>query len=140
MSNTASDKLIVILGSGPGIGVGVACHFASAGRGFGRVALLSRNADRLQEDAETVKAHSKRAGAEAELTVKTYAVDVVDVLALEKTLRQVEHDLGPPEVVMYNPSRLRQTRFGDVPSQGLTEDFEVCAFCEICCVALLRLR
>jgi hypothetical protein len=120
MSDAAGDKLIVILGSGPGIGVGVASHFAS--QSFKRVALISRNAERLKKDAETVKANSGRTG----LQVKTYAVDVGDVLALEKTLKEVAHDLGPPEVVVYNAARLRQSKFGDVPAKELTEDFQVC--------------
>ena len=120
MSDAAGDKLIVILGSGPGIGVGVASHFAS--QSFGRVALISRNAERLKEDAETVKANSRRTG----LQVKIYAVDVVDVLALEKTLKEVAHDLGPPEVIVYNAARLRQSKFGEVPARDLTEDFQVC--------------
>lgn len=120
MSDAAGNKLIVILGSGPGIGVGVASHFAS--QTFGRVALISRNAERLKKDAETVKANSGRTG----LQVKTYAVDVGDVLALEKTLKEVAHDLGPPEVVVYNAARLRQSKFGDVPAEELTEDFQVC--------------
>jgi NAD(P)-dependent dehydrogenase (short-subunit alcohol dehydrogenase family) len=120
MSDAASEKLIVILGSGPGIGVGVASHFAS--QSFGRVALISRNAERLKEDAETVKADSGK----KDLQVKVYAVDVGNVLALEKTLRQVAHDLGPPEVVVYNAARLRQSKFGDVPAKQLTEDFQVC--------------
>jgi NAD(P)-dependent dehydrogenase (short-subunit alcohol dehydrogenase family) len=119
MSDAAGDKLIVILGSGPGIGVGVASHFAS--QSFGRVALISRNAERLKKDAETVKADSGRTG----LQVKIYTVDVGNVLALEKTLNEVTHDLGPPEVVVYNAARLRQSKFGDVPAKELTEDFQV---------------
>jgi len=45
MSDAASEKSMVILGFGPRIGVGVASHFAS--QSFGRVALISRNAERL---------------------------------------------------------------------------------------------
>src|SRR5271155_3731169 len=120
MSDAASEKLIVILGSGPGIGVGVASHFAS--QSFGRVALISRNAERLKEDAETVKAGSGK----KDLQVKVYAVDVGNVLALEKTLRHVAHALGPPEVVVYNAAQLRQSKLGDVPAKELTEDFQVC--------------
>jgi NAD(P)-dependent dehydrogenase (short-subunit alcohol dehydrogenase family) len=120
MSDAATEKLIVILGSGPGIGVGVASHFAF--QSFGRVALVSRNAERLKEDAETVKANSGK----KDLQVKVYAVDVGNVLALEKTLGQVAHDLGPPEVVVYNAVRLRQSKFGDVSAKELTEDFQVC--------------
>ena len=52
-------------------------------------------------------------------------MDVVDVLALEKTLRQVVHDLGPPEVVVYNAARLRKSKFGEEAVSGLVEDFQV---------------
>jgi NAD(P)-dependent dehydrogenase (short-subunit alcohol dehydrogenase family) len=127
MSDAASDRLIVVLGSGPGIGVGVASHFAS--ESFGRVALISRNAERLKEDAKTVKSNSKR----ADLQVKIYAVDVEDVLALEKTLRRVEHDLGSPEVVLYNAARLRKSKFGEIPAKELTEDFQVRIFHRMFC-------
>jgi len=48
-----SDRLIVVLGSGPGIGSQTAAHFAA--QGFNRVALLSRNKQRLPEDAATIK-------------------------------------------------------------------------------------
>jgi NAD(P)-dependent dehydrogenase (short-subunit alcohol dehydrogenase family) len=120
--DTNRDRLIVILGSGPGIGVGVASHFA--GQTFGRVALISRNAERLEDDARTVRETAGRA-ADQELKVKVYAVDVADVLALEKTLRQVDQELGPPEVVLYNAARLRQTKFGEVAVKGLVEDFQV---------------
>lgn len=61
-----------------------------------------------------------------DLQVKVYAVDLGNVLALEKTLGQVAHDLGPPEVVVYNAARLRQSKFGDVPAKELTEEFQVC--------------
>jgi NAD(P)-dependent dehydrogenase (short-subunit alcohol dehydrogenase family) len=127
MSDAASDsnnnRLIVVLGSGPGIGVGVASHFAS--KTFDRVALISRNAERLAEDAKTVREQAGKEAGRRELTVKVYAVDVADVLALEKTLRQVVHDLGPPEVVVYNAARLRKSKFGEEAARGLTEDFQV---------------
>jgi short-subunit dehydrogenase len=45
-------KALVVLGSGPGIGVGVACNFAV--RGFTHVALVSRDQDRLKKDQDTV--------------------------------------------------------------------------------------
>lgn len=121
MSDHSGNKLIVVIGSGPGIGVGVASYFAS--KNFSKVALLSRNAERLQQDAETVKSDSKHAGTSP--IIKTYPVDVADASALQRTLKQVDDDLGPPEVVVYNASRLRQTKFGEVDAEDLVEDFKV---------------
>lgn len=116
MSSTKT-KLLVVLGSGPGIGVGVASHFAAAG--FNHVALLSRNKERLEQDKKTVLEHAKSA------RVETYAVDVADEEKLKEALAGVERDLGKPEVVIYNASRLRQTIFGETEVGGFVEDFKV---------------
>ena len=102
----SNDKAVIILGSGPGIGVGVASHFASQ-PSFARIALLSRNTERLEQDKKTVLEASNRS--KSELTVKTYAVDLANIAQLKETLAKVENDLGPPKVVIYNASRLRQT-------------------------------
>jgi len=104
MSTTNENKLIVILGSGPGIGVGVASLFAS--RTFNRVALLSRNSERLQVDAESVRTESKNKDAQ----IKTYAIDLADSKGLEKVLGDVERELGTPEVVVYNASHLTKSK------------------------------
>lgn len=89
----SDSKLLIMLGSGPGIGVGVSKLFAS--RGFNKIALLSRNSERLQTDAESVK---KAANPDAE--VKTYPVDLADTKAIGKVLAQIEKELGTPEVVV----------------------------------------
>src|ERR1700722_7427585 len=115
-------KLLVVLGSGPGIGVGVASHFAS--QNFDRVALISRNADRLKSDVAAVTAaatESKR----SDVTVKPYAVDVSDTPSLEQVLRQVVEELGKPEVVVYNAAALRKGNFFKTTDEDVNTDFKV---------------
>jgi len=119
---TVSDRLIVVLGSGPGIGIGVASLFAS--RGFSRVALLSRNAERLQTDAKSVLGAVN--GSESHsVNVKTYSVDLADSKALERALGQIESDLGVPEVVVYNASHLTTSKFFNYTEEEINEDLKV---------------
>jgi NAD(P)-dependent dehydrogenase (short-subunit alcohol dehydrogenase family) len=115
-----SDKSIIIVGSGPGIGVTSASHFAS--QGF-TVALLSRNKQRLQEDASKVKAASDSSSSSAK--VHTYAVDVGDHNALKQTLDQVKEDLGNPEVVLFNAAKVAQSTIGKESPEALIDNFKV---------------
>jgi NAD(P)-dependent dehydrogenase (short-subunit alcohol dehydrogenase family) len=110
------NKVIVVLGSGPGIGVATGSLFAS--KGFD-VALLSRNAQRLQQDVIKVE----KAGSNT--TVQAYPVDISDHVALPTTLNKVEADLGPPEVVFFNAARVQPSKIGETTPEYLLEDFKV---------------
>lgn len=72
--------VLVVLGSGPGIGVATASHFVA--KGFSSVALLARNRERLQAGAESIRRVNKTT------VVHTYAVDIGDATALSNTLKQ----------------------------------------------------
>jgi NAD(P)-dependent dehydrogenase (short-subunit alcohol dehydrogenase family) len=118
------SRLLIMLGSGPGIGVGVASHFAS--QNFNKIALLSRNSERLNQDAASVLETVKQAkGADSKVTVKTYTVDVSDVKTLEPVLQQVVTDLGKPEVVVYNAARLGGGKFFEANEESVDLDFRV---------------
>jgi NAD(P)-dependent dehydrogenase (short-subunit alcohol dehydrogenase family) len=124
MASNTEDRLIVILGSGPGIGVGVASYFA--GQSFNKVALLSRNATRLQSDAESVRKAAKEARG-VDVLVKTYPVDLEQNELVEKVLEQLVKDLGPPEVVVYNAARVGSSDLKSlqVPDKTVSLDFNV---------------
>lgn len=115
------SRVLIVLGSGPGIGVGVASRFVQGG--FDRVALISRNPQRLATDASTVS--SAAAAASKTLTVKTYAVDVSESVKLEATLKQVVQDLGGPEVVVYNAARVGGGKFFEQSEESVDFDFKV---------------
>jgi NAD(P)-dependent dehydrogenase (short-subunit alcohol dehydrogenase family) len=101
MAETKS-KVLVVVAAGPLIGVGVAALFAQ--KGFTHIALLSRNAERLRQDA---KDGGLPIGAGAtNIIVKAYAADVTIPDNLNRALRQVEADFGAPEVVVYNGARV----------------------------------
>lgn len=122
---SSPSRVLIMLGSGPGIGVGVASHFAS--QNFDKIALLSRNAERLNHDAASVlEAVKQSKGTDSNVTVKTYAVDVSDVKILEAVLQQVVAELGKPEVVVYNAARLGGGKFFEANEESVNNDFKVC--------------
>ncbi|OCT49075.1 short-chain alcohol dehydrogenase [Cladophialophora carrionii] len=110
-------KLLVLVGTGPGIGLSTATLFAS--KGFD-VALLSRNAARLEEDAQKVGA-----AGQGKVKVMSFPVDVSDHVGLKKTLGEVEQHMGKPEVVVFNAARIAQTVIGETSEEDLIGDFKV---------------
>lgn len=112
----SSNKLLVLIGSGPGIGVATASLFAS--KGF-NVALLSRNATRLNEDVESVKAASG-----GNTKIEAFPVDVADHVALKKSLDKVASSMGQPEIVVFNAARVGPSEFGKFTAEELLEDFK----------------
>lgn len=112
-----SNKNIIVLGSGPGIGVATASHFAA--QGF-NIALVSRNAQRLQDDAAKVSKAATQG-----VKVKTFSCSTGDHVALKKTLEQIHSELGDPEVVFVNAARVGFSEFGKFTPDELVDDFKV---------------
>ncbi|KAI5357576.1 Putative short-chain dehydrogenase/reductase SDR, NAD(P)-binding domain superfamily [Septoria linicola] len=94
-------KTLVVLGSGPGIGVAVAQNFSV--RGFTHVALVSRNGDRLKQDQDQVLEAIQERGYSCQ--VKTWTCDLADLDALKKTLGEIE-GFGSLECVLFNAARV----------------------------------
>lgn len=108
-------KTLVVLGSGPGIGVSVASNFAV--RGFTHIALVSRNSSRLRDDQDRVLDSIQERGYSCQ--VKTWVCDLVDLEALEKTLVEIE-GFGGLECVLFNAARVA----GKGPLEEGIEDVE----------------
>ena len=108
---------IFIVGSGPMIGSHVARLFAT--RGFAKVALFSRSASNLSQDAAFVTS-----GAPS-VSVKTYPADVTDHTALAAALEKAVSDLGAPEVVVYNAARIKRGTIGQYSPDDILEDFKI---------------
>src|SRR5258705_4101986 len=80
-------RVCVVTGVGPGTGAALARRFAADGY---RVALLARNAERLEKLA-------------AELPgARAYPVDVADLDALRAATARVRAELGAPSVLLHN--------------------------------------
>ncbi|KAK5164265.1 uncharacterized protein LTR77_009959 [Saxophila tyrrhenica] len=94
-------KTLLILGSGPGIGVHIACAFSV--RGFTHIALVSRDSSRLAKDQDTVLDAIQERGYSCQ--VKTWACDLCDFEQLERTLKEIE-GFGEVECVVLNAARV----------------------------------
>jgi NAD(P)-dependent dehydrogenase (short-subunit alcohol dehydrogenase family) len=94
-------KTLAVLGSGPGIGVGVASAFSV--RGFTHIALVSRDKGRLAKDEDAVLDAIQERGYSC--VVKNWACDLTDFDQLSKTLAEIEK-FGQLECVLFNAARV----------------------------------
>lgn len=113
-------KTLVVLGSGPGIGVSTACAFSV--RGFTHIALVSRNAERLKQDWDAVLTAIQERGYPAQ--VKTWVCDLCDLDALRKTLKEIEN-FGTLECVFYNAARVAGKPLLEEKVEQVEQDFKV---------------
>jgi len=113
-------KTLLVLGSGPGIGVGVASTFSV--RGFTHIALVSRDATRLAKDQDTVLDAIQERGYSCQ--VKTWPCDLTDFEQLKKTLDEVKH-FGSLECVLYNAARVAGKPPLEENNEGIEKDFRV---------------
>ena len=102
--------LALITGVGPGTGSALVRRFAAGGY---RVAMLARNADRLQSLATACP--------------DAFAVpcDVADAAALQSALAQVQAQAGAPQVVVHNAVGGAFGNFLDVDPAVLNSNFQV---------------
>jgi NAD(P)-dependent dehydrogenase (short-subunit alcohol dehydrogenase family) len=116
----AGSRTLVILGSGPGIGVSIASLWAK--HGFEKVALLARDSARLQTDSKSV---SEAAGAAKKaVEVKTWSVDLTDSKALKIVLEEVQL-FGQIECVLFNAARVRTSKLLEELEEDIERDFRV---------------
>ncbi|KAK3674270.1 hypothetical protein LTR78_005739 [Recurvomyces mirabilis] len=113
-------KTLLVLGSGPGIGVGVASTFAV--RGFTHIALVSRDASRLKEDQGKVLDAIQERGYSCQ--VKTWACDLTDAGQLKKVLGEVE-GFGDLECLLFNAARVAGKPPLEESVEAIRGDFEL---------------
>lgn len=116
---TSQHNALVVFGSGPGIGRNVAALFAE--RGFSKVVLLSRDGNRLKEDANFVK--SARAG----VSVSTITIDLADTENVRTALGTVDKELEGTslEAVLFNAARVGQSTILEFPAESVETDLRV---------------
>lgn len=90
-------SVCMIVGAGPGLGLAVALRFAR--EGFTPV-LLARRADSLAALVATLE--------QAGYTPHAFAASTTDEFALNAALHQIESDVGPVDVLVYNAAAVRQ--------------------------------
>jgi NAD(P)-dependent dehydrogenase (short-subunit alcohol dehydrogenase family) len=116
----ASAQTLVVIGSGPMIGVSTASLFAA--RKFSNIALVSRDPTRLSQDRDSVIAAAAAAGRTVD--VRTWSVDIKDTPAFAKALKEVE-TMGPMSCVLFNAARVGPSEIFKFPEEEIIEDFKV---------------
>nr|POE49264.1 3-ketodihydrosphingosine reductase [Quercus suber] len=116
----APHGALVVFGSGPGVGLGIATLFAE--RGFAKVILMSRNAERLAQDAAFV-----RHAANDKTKVLEIPVDAADLAHVTRSLQQVDESLQdtPLECVLFNAARTGKSEFFEFPIESFEHDLKV---------------
>ena len=113
-------KTLVILGSGPGIGIAIAKVFSV--RGFTHVALVSRNKERLAQDEDNVLDAIQERGYSCR--VKTWVCDIADLKQLNSTLKEIE-SFGSLECVLFNPARVAGKPPLEESNEAIEADFRL---------------
>jgi NAD(P)-dependent dehydrogenase (short-subunit alcohol dehydrogenase family) len=118
---TEMPSVLVVIGSGPGIGLATASIFAS--RKFDKIALVSRDAARLPKDREAVIQTAKAAGRVVE--VSTFSQDIRETESFRKTLEKIE-ELGEISCVFFNAARVEPSDLLTYDEKEVVSDFMVC--------------
>ncbi|KAL3470102.1 hypothetical protein BJX99DRAFT_57311 [Aspergillus californicus] len=117
---STDNRLLVLIGSGPGIGRAVASRFAQ--QHFDRIALIARNAQRLKEDRDAVLVVAESAKRDVE--VQTWQVDINNVEKLQTALNEIS-EFGSLECLYFNAARVAGSTLLEFPIEGIEEDLRV---------------
>jgi short-subunit dehydrogenase len=115
----SSDGLLVI-GSGPGIGVTTSSLFAQ--KKFTKIALISRDNTRLSKDRETILQAAKSAGKTIE--VQTWSVDITKTTAFKVVLKETEK-FATFSCIHFNAARVAPSNLLIFPEEEILRDFKV---------------
>jgi NAD(P)-dependent dehydrogenase (short-subunit alcohol dehydrogenase family) len=108
------NKVIVVVGAGPGVGASVARRFGREGYD---VALVARSPEHLEQLGTELQA--------AGVTTGWTPVDITDAEALTAAIERFGRHLGHIDVLHFNPSVFRHRDPLHVTAQELLEDLHV---------------
>jgi NAD(P)-dependent dehydrogenase (short-subunit alcohol dehydrogenase family) len=115
--SSKQNKVLVVVAAGPLIGITTAAVFAT--KGFTHIALIARNASKLNTLTEVISKST---------ITKTYSADVAEPDNLMATLNQIKADFGVPEVVLYNGAVISGGTFGEQTEDEILNELKVCVF------------
>ncbi|MBG0511615.1 SDR family NAD(P)-dependent oxidoreductase [Agrobacterium sp. MOPV5] len=107
-------SIFLSIGSGPGIGLATAEHFAS--QGF-QIVLSARTATKTEALAQQLRDKGYK------VDVKT--VDATNPDAVASLIEDVETQIGPIDVVHYNAASMRQATVSDQPLDTFNTDLAI---------------
>ncbi len=108
------QKLIAIVGAGPGISQAVAHRFGQEGYA---IALIARNTDKLK----SLQNELFEAGYKSHI----FEADAADQVALKAAFGRIEDQVGEVSVLMYNAARLKKLNILEESPDNIAEDLKV---------------
>jgi short-subunit dehydrogenase len=108
------DKVIFIVGMGPGLSAAVARRFAREGYAVGAVA---RSADKLEQQLAALRSVS--------VTVAGATAEAGDIGSLRKALAGLQAELGDANVLVYNAAGMTYRPLADVSAEQFAADVAV---------------
>lgn len=115
------QKSLLLLGSGPLIGVEVATLFAQ--NAFTHIALLSRSLTNLSRERNTILSSVPSA------IVKVWSADTTDSKGVVETIKEVGEWLaGKLDILVYNAARVHTSGFFGWDDEEVVRDFRVSFF------------
>lgn len=114
------DSTLLVVGSGPGIGSATACVFAQ--EGFEKVALISRNDERLKQDCHAVEEAARQKG--KSISIGSWAVEITDTAAFQAALDKVA-SFGTVECILFNAARVQPSDLLEESIDEVEYDFRV---------------
>lgn len=109
-----TDKLIAIVGAGPGIAQAVARLFGQEGYA---IALISRSTDKLK----VLQSELFDAGYRAHI----FAADAADKKSLKAAFKKIEDQIGEVSVLLYNAARLKKLNIMEESPENIADDLKV---------------
>lgn len=122
----SNPQTLLLLGSGPGIGLASAKLFATRSH-FSKIILISRDSVRLQQEKNEVEEAVSSAG-KAHVEVEAIAADLGDLKALKGVLDGMELGKGGLGCVLFNAARIRPSEVLSAGWEEMEEDFRVSSF------------
>ena len=120
---SSQKTYLLVIGSGPGIGLATAQHFAA--NKTSSIVLFSRNSTRLAEDKANIESSLAKSGVDANsVQIRTVPVDVADLPALRSALASLS-DFGRPECIFFNAARVRATGLLADTAEEISYDFSI---------------
>lgn len=110
MSDAQDNRVCLVTGVGDGTGASIVRRFAEDGY---RVAMLARNEERLATLEKDLPGS------------KAYAFDLADINRLVEVCREVQSDMGTPDVIVHNAVRATFKPFMEADPEDLERNFRV---------------